>query len=455
MSAAISVWLELNDPVDDDAKVSAAVRAALARAGATATMGAPVATRDPGVLFFRVATPSLLARLHELGGGGRARVLAVALPGSTLPNGTAWRLRKAGASDAFAWDHSCDPTGEIAARLLRWHAVEELVRSPLVRRNLVGDNPEWLSLLREIVQVAAFSASSVLIMGESGTGKELIARLTHTLDRRPDRADLVTLDCTTLVPELSGSEFFGHERGAFTGAHAARDGAFAMADGGTLFLDEVGELPPRLQAQLLRVIQERTYKRVGGNEWLSTRFRLVCATNRDLPAEVERGTFRGDLYHRIASFSCRMPPLRDRPDDVLPLVRHFLAAERDDAPQEIDPPVADYLVKRSYPGNVRDLKQLVSRIAQRHVGPGPITVGDIPGDELPSGDDDGEWHCDDFERSIRRAIALGVTLREIARVANETAIRLALSDEAGNLQRAARRLGVTDRALQMRRARSN
>src|SRR4029450_8247587 len=161
----------------------------------------------------------------------------------------------------------------------------------------------------------AFSQVSVLIVGESGTGKELIARLIHDLDQRRDKGDFVVVDCTTIVPELSGSELFGHERGAFTGAVGTREGAFALADGGTLFLDEVGELPLPLQGQLLRVVQARMYKRVGGNHWHRTEFRLVCATNRDLAREVERDAFRSDFYYRIANWPCRLPPLGERRGD--------------------------------------------------------------------------------------------------------------------------------------------
>jgi transcriptional regulator with GAF, ATPase, and Fis domain len=192
----------------------------------------------------------------------------------------------------------------------------------------------------------------------------------------------VILDCTTIVPELSGSEFFGHERGAFTGAFTSRDGAFALANGGSLFLDEVGELPMGLQSQLLRVVQEHTYKRVGGNVWQHTDFRLICATNRDLLQCVTRGEFRADLYYRIADWVINMPPLRERREDILPLARHFLQKLRHENELPIlDAPVRDYLLRRDYPGNVRDLRQLVARITFRHVGPGPVTVGDIPEEE--------------------------------------------------------------------------
>jgi transcriptional regulator with GAF, ATPase, and Fis domain len=225
-----------------------------------------------------------------------------------------------------------------------------------------------------------------LITGESGTGKELIARLIHTLDPRQNKRDLVVLDGASVVPELSGSEFFGHERGAFTGAVATREGAFALADGGTLFLDEAGELPMTLQAELLRVMQEGSYKRVGSNNWQRTDFRLVSATNRDLLAEEMRGCFRRDFYYRIAGWVCHLSPLRERPEDILPLARRFMEKLRPGESYEFDDAAREYLLTRKYPGNVRDLRQLVTRIFYRHVGPGPITVGDIaPRRATPAG----------------------------------------------------------------------
>jgi transcriptional regulator with GAF, ATPase, and Fis domain len=293
----------------------------------------------------------------------------------------------------------------------------------------------------------------VLILGETGTGKEQVARLIHQLDGRPDKGELVLVDCTTIVPELAGSELFGHERGAFTSAVGARDGAVALADGGTLFLDEVGELPPGLQPQLLRVTQEQTYKRVGGNAWRRTAFRLVCATNRDLLAEEAAGRFRRDLYYRIAGWVCRLPALSERREDILPLVRHFMAQLRPGVePPALDEPVRAFLLGRSYPGNVRDLRQLTARMLYRHVGPGPITVGDIPEEERPALLGEGDWCDARFEQAIRQALGAGAGIREIRRVAEDTAVRLAIADEDGNLQRAAQRLGVTDRALQLRRA---
>jgi transcriptional regulator with GAF, ATPase, and Fis domain len=205
---------------------------------------------------------------------------------------------------------------------------------------------------------------------------------------------------------------------------------------------------------LLRVIQEHTFKRVGGNAWQRTSFRQVCATNRDLCAQVQRGEFRADLYYRIASYVCQLPPLRERPEDILPLAYHFLKELRpDQAPPALDFPVQEYLLRREYPGNVRDLKQVVARMLCRHSGQGPITVGCIPPDDRPIGTESWkEWRDADFEHAVCAALNRGLGLKDISRKTEETAIRIAVDEADGNLQRAALRLGVTDRALQMRRA---
>ena len=240
-------------------------------------------------------------------------------------------------------------------------------------------------MLRDAVEVARFTDAAVLITGESGTGKERVAQLIHELDPRPGKRRLVVLDCSTVVASLSGSEFFGHEKGAFTGAAAARQGAFELADGGTLFLDEVGELSVPLQAELLRVIQEGTFKRVGSNTWRKSAFRLVCATNRDLAAEQSKGAFRNDFYYRIAGCTLHLPSLRERAQDILPLFRHFFREVHPDRqPPELEGAVRDLLLTRDYPGNVRDLRSLVLRIVHRYLGTGFVTVGDIPDDERPA-----------------------------------------------------------------------
>ncbi|MEU3688349.1 sigma 54-interacting transcriptional regulator [Streptomyces narbonensis] len=464
----VRAWVAFHPPADE--RRGERTVELLRRAGLDGRRPRHGPAEGTGVLFFEAADDALAARLARLGAGGRHRVLAVALTRSALDGAGPWPLLRAGASEVLAWDASATPAEDVVRRLRRWAAVDRLVASPLVADNLVGEGTAWQLLLREIVEMAAFSDASVLITGESGTGKELVARLVHALDPRRGGEQLVLLDCTTIVPSLAGSEFFGHEKGAFTGALASRDGAFALADRGTLFLDEVGELPPELQAELLRVVQEGTYKRVGSNIWRTTGFRLVCATNRELRTEEGVRRFRPDLYHRIAAWTCRLPSLRERTEDILPLARHFLReAGRSDgaaAAVDFDPAVQQLLIERHYPGNVRELRQLVGRMARRHVGTGPISAGDVPPEERPGTDrrdqrageapDEGRgvvdgWPDAGFERSIRRALASGICLKEIGVRARETAVDLAVREADGNLQDAARALGVTDRALQLRR----
>lgn len=452
MKDSVRAWFHLFDQGSNEAKHI--ITQALEGAGLNLVPIDDMKLGNMGILCFYEINSGLCNFLEEVSRGGDARVLVIATSPAPPSKEDIWRVVQAGASDVFTWNHSTDSATDVAAQLQRWVEVDELVNSPLVQNHLVGQSQVWIAALRQIVEVARFTESSVLILGESGTGKELVARSIHTLDRRANKGEFVIVDCTTIVPELSGSEFFGHERGAFTGAIAAREGAFALANNGTLFLDEVGDLPLPLQAQLLRVVQEHKYKRVGGNAWQHSEFRLLCATNRDLFAEARRGRFRSDLYYRIANWVLRLPPLRERKEDILLFAKYFLHQfQSDHLPLDLDEVVLNYLLTRDYPGNVRDLKQLVSRISHRHVGCGPITVGNIPPDERPPDQlPMHDWRSGEFEGAIRDALALGVGLKELSHAATETAIRIAVNEEGGNLQRAAHRLGVTDRALQIRRA---
>ena len=406
------------------------------------------------LVVFDHLTGEVFEELRGAGAWGRHQVLAIALPSAALDNSDAWSLLRSGASDVVRWDDRDPPVRAVAARLERWAEIDRIVRSDTIRHTLIGDSPTWVAILRQVVEVAAFTQTSILLTGESGTGKELISRMIHGVDHRPDKGPFVVLDCTTVVPTLSGSEFFGHERGAFTGAVSARDGAFARANGGTLFLDEVGELPLTLQAELLRVIQEGMYKRVGSDTWRDTTFRLICATNRPLRDAIASGGFRSDLYHRIAAWGCELPPLRERTDDIIPLATHFLSSLIPSLPQPpFDPAVTEFIKYRSYPGNVRDLRLLMARIAARHVGDGPVTVGSLPDSERPESQADVlTWWQGAFEKAIRDAVGCGIGLREIGKRAQDTAIGIAVAAEGGSLRRASLRLGVTERALQMRRS---
>lgn len=425
----------------------------LMRLGLQPAGAASPTAHGTGILFVTEPTPTLQQHVYALSFGGCARILVVAIDHEAIADDP-WRLLAAGASDVLTWDDPTTCLDAIAARVERWRAIDCLLESPEIRDGIVGESPAWIAVLRQAIEAARFADAPVLIMGETGTGKEHIARLIHTLDAQRQHNEYVVVDCATIVPELAGSELFGHERGAFTSAIAARDGAFAVANGGTLFLDEIGDLPGALQPQLLRAVQEHVYKKVGSNTWRRTDFRLVTATNRNLLTDQTSGRFREDLYHRIAGWVISLPPLRARPEDIIPLVQHFMHLARPDH----DPPclsaeVRTYLLTRHYPGNVRDLKRLAVRIACRHVGAGPVTIGDIPEDErIPTGAAGDDCPDCSFDASVRRAFQFGAGLRDIRRLAEDAAIRIATIDEQGNLKRAAKRLGVTDRTLQQRRA---
>jgi transcriptional regulator with GAF, ATPase, and Fis domain len=412
-----------------------------------------VADSQYGIVCFSQITDELLAVLETAARKScRTFAVAVAVAKNALP---VWQLLHAGASDALTWDSEGVAAKQIGAKLSRWAEIDDMANAALAQGFIVGESSAWRALVRRVIEAAHYTTSPILLTGESGTGKELLARLVSAVSRRDSsepRRELVTVDCGTLVPELSGSEFFGHERGAFTGAHTQREGAFALANGATLFLDEIAEIPLSMQAQILRSIQEKTYKRLGGNVWQSTNFRLVSATNRDLKDLVHQGKFRLDLYYRIAGSVFCTPPLRERRDDVLALSSHFLSKILSKDAPEFDTHLREYLLNGSYPGNVRELSQLMERIAVRYAGTGPVTVGDLPEEDRPLCEFSCAWPDKRFERSITEALTLGVGLKEINQITTRTAIRMALDSENGNLHRAATRLGVTDRALQLRRA---
>jgi DNA-binding NtrC family response regulator len=236
--------------------------------------------------------------------------------------------------------------------------------------NMVGRSP---AMRRVMVQIerAAQSEVSVLVNGESGTGKELVARALHDLGPRRAKP-FVTVDCGALPPTLIASELFGHERGAFTGADRMHVGAFEAASGGTLFLDEIGELQPAVQATLLGVLERRRIRRLGGRQELAVDVRVVAATHRDLRTEVNAGTFRLDLFYRLAVVTLKLPPLRERPDDIPLLVEHFLREAGWEQPiaSLISPSAMDALSRLHLAGNVRELRNIVEgAVAMGEVAP--------------------------------------------------------------------------------------
>ncbi len=256
-------------------------------------------------------------------------------------------------------DTACLPFAEGSAE----HAIAAGTAGRVGRpRYLIGES-EGIRQVSELVQRCAPLSTTVLVLGESGTGKELVCEALHRLGPRR-RGPFIVVNCATLEPALLESELFGHERGAFTGAVARKLGLLELASEGTLFLDEVGELPLAAQAKLLRAIDRRQFQRVGGVETLTSGARFVAATHRDLPALVRDGRLREDLYHRLKVAEIRIPPLRERREDLPLLVEHLLHELRPQVPtsvRDVTPEAMDVLVRYPFPGNVRELRNLLER----------------------------------------------------------------------------------------------
>jgi transcriptional regulator with GAF, ATPase, and Fis domain len=301
-------------------------------------------------------------------------------------------------------------------------------------RRAIGESKQWKDVLTQAAKVAP-TETTVLLTGESGTGKEVVARL---IQRGSPRAEgpFVALNCAALPETLLESELFGHEKGAFTGAATARAGRIEQATGGVLFLDEVGEMSPVVQAKLLRVLQEREYQRLGGTRPIKADVRVVAATNRNLEAALARGEFREDLYYRLRVFEIRLPPLRERPEDIMPLAAAFL--------EEIGPTVGrpaagisreahDALLAYPWPGNVRELRNALERATILCDG-GLITV-----EHLPIGVVRPDSAPGLSPASVGARPADGIKLREVER----DLIAKALRDAGNNRSRAARLLGIT------------
>ncbi|MFV2057674.1 MAG: sigma-54 dependent transcriptional regulator [Thiohalomonadales bacterium] len=244
-------------------------------------------------------------------------------------------------------------------------------------RSLVG-NSRTITGVRKLIEQVADSEATVLILGESGTGKEVVARNLHYYSTRRDKP-FVPINCGAIPGELLESELFGHEKGAFTGAISARRGRFELAEGGTLFLDEIGDMPMAMQVKLLRVLQERTFERVGGGTDISVDVRVVAATHRNLEEMIKEGTFREDLYYRLQVFPIEMPPLRARIDDIPLLINELITRleHENRGSVRFSPPATLALCQYRWPGNVRELSNLLERMVVMHPY-GVVDIADLP-----------------------------------------------------------------------------
>ncbi len=358
---------------------------------------------------------------------------------------------QAGAHDYLAKPFNLDELRQTVSRALeRRRLVQqknddaaEATQPALPSSGIVGKSAAMLNLYKTVARIARSSAP-VLVLGESGTGKELVARSVHAHSTR-SQAPFVAVSCAAMTETLLESELFGHERGAFTGADRLRRGVFEQASGGTLFLDEIGEVPPKMQAQLLRVLQEGEIRRVGGNEPVKVDVRVVAATHRNLEDEVKAGRFRGDLLFRLKVVSLRLPPLRERPEDVPALVDYFVAqASRREgrvAPS-FSAEAMEILRRHPWQGNVRELRNAVERalaIASADV----VLASDLPAEVMGA-------VTPEVLPAHAAALGAGADLiadRPTMATLERRYLELILRETSGNKKRAAEILGIDRRTI--------
>ena len=349
---------------------------------------------------------------------------------------------KAGASDYISKPIDLDELKLLIDRIAERRTIlaeNKMLRNQLREKEITPDQIIFRSaMMQNIINMAgrvAKSRATVLIQGESGTGKELIARLIHDLSPRAEKP-MTVVNCAALPETLLESELFGHEKGAFTGASGTRFGRFEEADGGTLFLDEIGELTNTVQVKLLRFLQEKEFQRIGGNRTFHSDVRVISATNRELENRMKDGRFREDLYYRLNVVGITIPPLRDRREDLSPLMDHFLerfSSENDRKIDGISSRARDLLMKYDYPGNVRELENILERAVVIARGSTIETV-DLP---FSSGEGNGPG-----SRSWKQG-----TLKESMALLEQEMVQNAMAETGNHQTRAARILGISERML--------
>ena len=354
---------------------------------------------------------------------------------------------KTGAYDYLKKPFDIDEVAVVIERALEARRLRvdnrRLAAEQTLGRRIIGASRPMRRLLEAAGRVASRDVT-VLVRGETGTGKEFVAELLHAQSNRAAKP-LIRFNCAALPAELADAELFGHARGAFTGANASRPGFFAQADGGTLILDEVGELPPVVQAKLLRALQEGEIQPVGSGRIDKVNVRVVASTNRDLAADVKTGAFREDLYYRLAVVELVVPPLRDRKDDIPALAEEFARRYGDRfglGDVSLEPALVDALARTDWPGNVRQLENAIARLAALSSG-GVITLADFrASDTSPSSSSSASMPAADTDDPAPDA-RNGPSLKEQVEAFERGLVGRALDATGGNQSEAARRLGVS------------
>ena len=352
------------------------------------------------------------------------------------------KAMRLGASDYISKPVNLDELELLLDRIIEHKNLKsenQLLREQLREKYKISSIISQSSKMEEVINLvsrSAISRAAILITGENGTGKEVIAKAIHHASLRNDKPFIV-INIPALSENLLESELFGHEKGAFTGAEKMKNGRFELADGGTIFLDEIGDMSINTQIKILRVLQEHSFERVGGTEKIEVDVRIVTATNQDLEKKIREGAFREDLYYRLNVVSIRIPPLRERKEDVSPLVEHFInlyCNENNRDKLEISKEAFDKLMKYNYPGNIRELENIIERAVVLTRGD-TITLNDLP------------IHVRGFQEELSRPVLGKGTLPEQVEAVEQELIYDALRESSGNQTKAGKLLGITERNL--------